>query len=47
MLKATTTRWLGVFVRDELPSEEELLQAQIKSGLRLPFALVFNNHPAK
>ena len=46
MLKRTTTRWLGVFARDELPSEEKLLQAQAKSGLHLTFALVFNNQPA-
>ena len=25
MLKGTMTRWIGVFARDELPSEEELL----------------------
>ena len=47
MLKGITTRWLGVFARDELPSEEELLtQAQAKFGLYLPFALVFNNQPS-
>ena len=47
MLKGTTTRWLGVYARDELPSEKELLkQAQAKFGLPLPFALVFNNQPA-
>ena len=27
MLKGTPTRWLGVFADDELPSEEEFLQA--------------------
>ena len=45
MLKGTTTRWLGAFARDELPSEEELLRTQMQSG-NLPFALVFNNQPA-
>ena len=45
MLKGTMTRWMGVFARDELPSEEELLRAQMQFDNR-PFALVFNNQPA-
>ena len=36
---------MGVFARDELPSKEELLQAQMQSVNR-PFAFVFNNQPA-
>ena len=47
VVKGTTMRWLGVFVRDELPNEEELLQAaRTRFVLHLPFALVFNNQPA-
>ena len=42
MLLGTPTRWLGVFARDELPSEEELLRT---AGNR-PFAFVINNQPA-
>ena len=45
MLKGTMTRWMGVFARDELPSEEELLRVQMQSGNR-SFAFVFNNQPA-
>ena len=45
MLKGIMTRWMGVFARDELPSEEELLRAQLQSGNR-HFAFVFNNQPA-
>ena len=35
-----------VFARDELPSEEKLLRAQMKAR-NLPIALVFNNQPAR
>ena len=45
MLKGTMTRWMGVFARDKLPSDEELLRAQMLSGNQ-PFAFVFNNQPA-
>ena len=45
MLMGTKTRWMGVFARDELPSEEELLRAQMQFDNR-PFAFVFNNQPA-
>ena len=45
MIKGTMTLWMGVFARDELPSEEELLRAQMQSGNR-PFAFVFNNQLA-
>ena len=45
MLKGTIVRWMGVFARDELPSEHGLLQAQMQSGNR-HLALVFNNKPA-
>ena len=45
MLTGTMTRLMGVFERDELSSEEELLRAQMQSGNRL-FAFVFNNQPA-
>ena len=45
MLNGTMTRWMGVFARDELPSEEELLRAQMQFDNR-PFAFVFNNQPA-
>ena len=40
MLKGKMTGWMGVFVRDELPSEEELLRAQMQFDNR-PFAFVF------
>ena len=43
MLAGTATRWLGVFARDELPSEQELLRAAAAARL---IALVFINQPA-
>ena len=45
ILPGTPTRWIGVFACDELPSEQELLRAQMQAG-NLPIALVFNNQPA-
>ena len=45
MLKGTMTRLMGVFARDELLNEEELLREQMQSCNK-PFAFVFNNQPA-
>ena len=45
ILKSTMTLWMGVFASDELPSDEELLRAQMQYCNR-PFAFVFNNQPA-
>ena len=45
MLQGTPTRWMEVFARDALPSEEELLRAQMQAD-NLPIALMFNNQPA-
>ena len=45
MLLVTQVTWLGVFARDELPSEQELLRKQQATSNR-PFALVLNNQPA-
>ena len=45
MLRGTKVRWMGVFARDELPTEHEFLQDQMKRCDNRPFALVFNNQP--
>ena len=36
---------MGVFARDELPTEHEFLQDQMKRCDNLPFALVFKSQP--
>ena len=46
MLKGTLTRWMGVFARDEVPSEKELLRPTQMQFDNRPFAFVFNNQPA-